>query len=93
MSGGCKRILSPFTGRETRKAWNKTREKYLPVKRRQNLAETDRGSYYNIEEWLEEFLDSKGAFYNSNESDDSDNDDENYNENNERQAVTGRFCQ
>ena len=68
MSDGRKRILSPFTGRKKRKAWNKTREKYMPVKRRQNLAETDRGSYYK-EEWLEEFLDSKGAFYNGNESD------------------------
>ena len=54
--------------RKKRKAWNKTREKYMPVKRRQNLAETDRGSYYK-EEWLEEFLDSKGAFCNGNESD------------------------
>ena len=40
----------------------------MPVKRRQNLAETDKGSYYK-EECLEEFLDSKGAFYNVNESD------------------------
>ena len=63
-----KRILGPFTGLKTRKAWNKTRVKYMPVKRRQNLAETDKGSYYK-EEWLEEFLDSKGAFYNGNESD------------------------
>ena len=44
------------------------------VKRRQNLAETDRRSYYK-EEQLEEFLDSKGAFYNVNES---DNDDESF---------------
>ena len=49
--------------------------------RRQNLAETDRGSYNNQEEWLKEFLDDKGAFYKGSESDDSDNDDENYNEN------------
>ena len=68
MPDGRKGILSPFTGCKKRKAWNKTREKYMPVKRRQNLAETDRGSYYK-EEWLEEFLDSKGAFYNGNESD------------------------
>ena len=34
----------------------------MPVKRRQNLTET-RASYYK-EEWLEEFLDSKGAFCN-----------------------------
>ena len=35
--------------------------------RRQNLPETDRGSYYNQEECLEEFLDDKGAFYNGSE--------------------------
>ena len=55
----------------------------MPVKRRQNLAEKDRGSYYK-EEWLEEFLDSKGAFCNGNES---DNNDESYNENNEQQQL------
>ena len=38
----------------------------MPLKRRQNLSETDRGSYYK-EEWLEEFLDSKGEFYNGND--------------------------
>ena len=37
-----KQILGPFTGREKWKAWNKTRVKYMPVKRRQNLAETVR---------------------------------------------------
>ena len=68
MPDGRKRILGPLTERKKRKAWNKTRVKYMPVKRRQNLAETGKGSYYK-EEWLEEFLDSKGAFYNGNESD------------------------
>ena len=33
MSEGRKRILSPFTGRRKRKAW-KTRETYMPLKRR-----------------------------------------------------------
>ena len=28
MSDGPKRILSPFTGRKRRKAWNKAREKH-----------------------------------------------------------------
>ena len=60
----------------------------MPVKRRQNLAETDKGSYYK-EEWLEEFLDSKGAFYNGNES---DNNDESYNENNEQQQLPEGFA-
>ena len=81
MSGSCKRILSPFTGRKIRKAWSKTREKSIPEERRQNLAERDRGSCYNQEEWLQKFLDDKDAFYNGSESDDSDNNDENYNEN------------
>ena len=71
MPDGRKRILSPFTKRRKLKAQNKTREKYIPVKRRPNLAETDRESYYK-EESLEEFLDSKGAFYNCNESDNND---------------------
>ena len=56
------------------------------VKRRQNLAETDRG--YQKEERLEEFLDSKGAFYNVNET---DNDDQSYNENNKQQQLQQSF--
>ena len=72
MSDGRKQILSPFTGCKKRKAWNKIREKYMSVKRRENLAETDRGSYYKEEQW-KKFLDSKVVFYNVNES---GNDDE-----------------
>ena len=64
------------------------KEKYIPVKRRQNSVETDRGSYYNKKFYCRilsvEFSDGKGAFYNGNESDNSDNDNENYNENNEQ---------
>ena len=62
-----KNILSPFNGRKNQKAWKKTREKYTR-KKRKNLAETDRGSYYNQEEWLKEFLDNKGLFYNGIEA-------------------------
>ena len=40
MSDGCKLILSPFTGCAKRKARNKTREKYMPVKRRQKIIDT-----------------------------------------------------
>ena len=61
----------------------------MPKKRRQNLGETNRGSYYKQEKWVEEFLDDKGVFYNGNESDGGDNDDENYNENME--AVVRRY--
>ena len=34
----------------------------------QNLAESAKGQYYNQEEWLEEFLDDKGAIYNGTEA-------------------------
>ena len=68
MSGDRKRILIPFAARKKRKARNKTREKYMLEEKRQNLAETDKGSYYNQEEWLEEFLDDKGAIYNGTEA-------------------------
>ena len=61
MPGGHKQILSPFTGCKKEKASNKTRKKYVPEGRRQNLAEKDRGSCCNQEEWLEEFLDNKDA--------------------------------
>ena len=87
MADCLKRILSPVTGCKKQKSWNKTREKYMPVKRSQNLAVTDWGSFYR-DERLEEFLDSKGAFYNSNES---DNDDETYNENNKQQQLPEGF--
>ena len=46
-----------------------------------NLAEADGWSYYNQEGCLEEFLESKGSFYEGNvRSDNSDNDEKNYNE-------------
>ena len=48
MRDGHKLILTPFTRRKRRKAWNKTRKKYMPVKRIQ--IETERGSYYNKED-------------------------------------------
>ena len=85
MSDGRKQILSPFTGCKKQKAWNKNGQKYMLEERRQNLSEADRGSDYNQEQWLEEFSDDKGAFYNGSESDDSDNDAKNYNENNEQE--------
>ena len=81
MSDGRKLILTPFTGRKKNEKYNIIKEKYIPVKRRQNSIETDSGSYYNKESYgrilLVEFSDGKGAFYNGNESDNSDNDDEN----------------
>ena len=88
MSDGRKRILNPSTGRKKRKAGNKTGVRYMPEERRQNLAETDSGPYYNQQKWLE---DNEGRFYNGSESGDSDNDDENYNKNDEQQQLSESF--
>ena len=69
MSIGCKQILSPFTEYKKRKAWNKTKlEKNMCLEKKDNLAEAGKRSYYNQEEWLEEFLGNKGAFYNGTEA-------------------------
>ena len=65
-------------------------EKLWPKQRRQNSAETDNGSSYNQEKWLEKLLDDKGAFYNGSESDDGDN-DENYRNHNEQQQLSEVF--
>ena len=56
MSDGHKLILSPFTGHKKWKAWNKNREKYMSEERRQNLAETDHGSYYKTTEMVRSIL-------------------------------------
>ena len=60
----------------------------MPVQRRQHLAETGREPYYK-DEWLHKPLDSKGAFYNDNES---DNDDESGNGKNEQQQLQRGFA-
>ena len=86
MSDGFKQIQSPFTGCKKRKL-GKRLQKNMSLKRRQNLGETDRWSYYKMDQ-LQWFLDSKGAFYNGN---DSGNDNENYNENNQQQQLLEGF--
>ena len=87
MPHGQIRILNPFTGLRKQKAC-KIREKYMPAQRRQHLVETGRESYYK-EESLHKTLDSKGAFYKDNES---DNDDESENKNNEHQQLWKGFA-
>ena len=69
-----KGILSPFGGRKKRIPPNKKQRTVMTKENRRNLANTDRGSYYNQEEWLEEFLEVKVIFYK-----DSDSDSETYN--------------
>ena len=51
MSGDRKQILRAFTGPKKWKAWNKTREKYMPEERIQTLDETDRNNITIKGEW------------------------------------------
>ena len=76
MSADRKRILSPFGGRKKRIPANKKERTVMTKENRQNLADTDRASYYNQEEWLEEFLEDKGIFYNNSDSDSETYDNE-----------------
>ena len=69
MSADRKRILSPFGGRKKRILPNKKQRTVMTKENRQNLVDTNRGSYYNQEEWLEEFLEDKIIFYNDSDSD------------------------
>ena len=55
----------------------------MPEERRQDLTETDVGSYDNPKEWLEKFIGDEGVVYNDSESYGNDNGGENFNENNE----------
>ena len=50
MSDSRKLILTPFTGREKTKEYDIIKEKYIPVKTRQNSVEKDCGLYYNKED-------------------------------------------
>ena len=55
-------------GGKTKNIGKRLEKNICHKKKRRNLAETDRGSYYNQEEWLEEFLDNKGLLYNGIEA-------------------------
>ena len=80
MSAGRKQILSPFIGHKKRKAWNNTKQN-ICLKKENKIDLKQAGDHITIKEWVEEFIDDKGTFYNDSESDDGDNDYVNYNEN------------
>ena len=48
----------------------------MTKEKRQNLTDMERGSYYNQEEWLKEFLEDKGIFYNDDDSESETYDNE-----------------
>ena len=54
-----------------RTAWNKRKDKTMTLDTQVNLAESDKGFFYNQKEWLEEYGYEKAIFY--SECDDDEN--------------------
>ena len=52
-----------FSFKRKRAAWNKRKDKTMALDTQVNLAESDKGSFYNRKEWLEEYEYGKGMFY------------------------------
>ena len=52
-----------FSFKRKRKAWNKRKYNTMTLDTQVNLAESDKGSFYNQKEWLEEYEHGKGKFY------------------------------
>ena len=52
-----------FSFKRKRTAWNKTKDKSMALDTQVNLAESDKGSFYNQKEWLEEPEHEKGMFH------------------------------
>ena len=71
-----KPVLSPFGGHKKRITPNKKERTVMTKENRQNLADMDRGSYYNQEESLEESLEDIEVFYNDSDSDSETYDNE-----------------
>ena len=52
-----------FSFKRKRTAWNKRKDKTMTLDTQVNLAESDKVSFYNQKEWLEEYEHGKGMFY------------------------------
>ena len=52
-----------FSFKRKRTAWNKGKDKTMTLDTQVNLAESDKGSFYNQKEWLEKYEYGKGMFY------------------------------
>ena len=83
MSADQKHILSQFGGHKKRIPPNKKQRTVRTKENGQYLA--DRVSYYNQEEWLEEFLEDEGIFYNDSSSDSETYDNESSNDGDDEQ--------
>ena len=56
-------INCAFSFKRKKTAWNKRKDKTMTLETQVNLVESDKGSFYNQKEWLEEYKYEKGMFY------------------------------
>ena len=52
-----------FSFKRKRTAWNKRKDKTITLHTQVNPTESDKGSFYNQKEWLEEYEYEKDMFY------------------------------
>ena len=52
-----------FSFKRKMRAWNKRKDKTMTLETQVNLVESDKGSFYNQKDWLEEYEHGKGMFY------------------------------
>ena len=52
-----------FSFKRKRTAWDTRKDKSMTLDTQVNLAESDKGSFYNHKEWLEEYEYGKDMFY------------------------------
>ena len=52
-----------FSFQRKRAAWNKRKDKTITLDTQVNIAESDKGSFYNQKEWFENYEYGKGMFY------------------------------
>ena len=56
-------INCAFSFKRKTTAWNKRKDKIMALDTQVNLAESDKGFFYNQKEWLEEYEYGNGMFY------------------------------
>ena len=52
-----------FSFQRKRAAWNKRKDKTMALDTQVNIAESDKGSFYNQKEWFKNYEYGKGMFY------------------------------
>ena len=58
-----------FSFKRKKTAWNKRKDKAMTLETQVNLAESDKGSFYNQKQWLQEYKYGKGMFFSEYDND------------------------